>query len=152
MALYLSTQSLWMSLSFLPLLALYGIGLFLSIRNRALSPSASKFITIAFVFLILELLLSIPFAAWVRANPDTSPAPEEALLFGLLKLLIPMLLGVLNVVGWILLIFGLNNLFKKPQKRNFGQRLTHRSTRTLPLRVTVRSFRAATAAPVNSIR
>ena len=30
--------------------------------------------------------------------------------------------------------------------------LTGRSTRTLPLRVTVRSFRAATAAPVNSIR
>ena len=30
--------------------------------------------------------------------------------------------------------------------------LTHRSTRTLPLRVTVRSFRAASAAPVNSIR
>jgi len=32
------------------------------------------------------------------------------------------------------------------------QRLTHRSTRTLPLRGNVRSFHAATAAPVNSIR
>ncbi len=32
-----------------------------------------------------------------------------------------------------------------------GRCLTNRSTRTLPLRVTVRSFRAATAAPVNSI-
>jgi len=35
---------------------------------------------------------------------------------------------------------------------DFPQRLTGRSTRTLPLRGTVRPFRAAQAAPVNSVR
>lgn len=95
----------------LPSFAIFAVGIWVALRNRAMNPRASRMALFAFVLMLLGLLYRIFLHAWM-ATYASRPRPTDLKSFGMLYASLTAVGALAELAAWALLLFALHRAFQ----------------------------------------